>query len=177
MKNVQSRELVIDASVARSSGDMGAVHLTATITRDFLQAVLVQYHRAVMTPTIRNEWNKHQSNFARKWRRSMVARRKLIFLSAGERNDLRQKVGAEKISDAQKKAMIKDFHLIEAAIVSDRKIIALDDTARSLFCGASQNIPELKNILWINPVSDPINAMGWLKGSAAQAEWELGYFA
>ena len=30
-----------------------------------------------MTPAIRDEWDKHQSPFARKWRRSMMARKKL----------------------------------------------------------------------------------------------------
>lgn len=169
------RKLVIDASIARSSGDMGAVHPTATITRDFLQAVLYLCHSAVMTPAIREEWDKHQSNFARKWRRAMVARKRLISLSPAERDDLRQKVNEEDISNAQKKAMIKDFHLIEAAIVSDRQIFALDDTARSLFCDASQNIPEIKNILWVNPSSDSINTMDWLKGGATQVQWELGY--
>ena len=69
--------------------------------------------------------------------------------------------------------MLKDCHLIEAALVTDQKIIALDDAARALFSEASSNISEIQNILWINPVSDSEHVMSWLKGAPSQAKWEL----
>lgn len=175
MKKKQSRDLVIDASVARASGGEGATHPTAAVTRDFLQAVLSICHKAVMTPTVRDEWDKHQSNFARKWRSSMVARKKLKLLNLEEREDLRQQVGQEDIPRARKNAMLKDCHLIEAAIVTDRNIVALDDAARELFSGASANIQEIQNILWINPATDPKQVTAWLEGAADQAKWQLGY--
>ena len=173
MKKKQSRDLVIDASVARASGGVGATHPAATVTRDFLQAVLTICHKAVMTSAVRKEWDEHQSNFARKWQSSMVARKKLKPLFVEEREDLRQRVELENISRTQKNAMLKDCHLIEAALVTDQRIIALDDTARALFSEASSNISEIQNILWINPVSDSEHVMSWLKGAPSQAKWEL----
>ena len=173
MKKKQSTDLVIDASIARASGGVGAIHPTATVTRDFLQAVLTICHKAVMTPTVRDEWDKHQSNFARKWRSSMVARKKLKLLIVEEREDLRQRVGLENISRTQIKAMLKDCHLIEAALVTDQRIIALDDAARALFSEASSNILEIQNILWVNPISDSEQVMAWLNGAPDQAKWAL----
>ena len=166
---------MIDASVARASGGEGAAHPTAAATRDFLQAVLTICHKAVMTPAVRDEWDKHQSNFARKWRSSMVARKKLKLLNLEEREDLRHQIELENIPRMQKNAMLKDCHLIEAAIMTGRSIIALDIAARNLFGEASENILEIQNILWINPTTDQEHVMAWLEGAADQADWQLGH--
>ncbi len=125
MKASQSSRLVIDASIARASGGADAVHPTAATVRDFLQQVLIICHRAVMTPAIRGEWDRHESSFARKWRRSMVAKRKLIILDLPERCDLRTAVDQGSASRNEKSAMIKDLLLVEAAIATDERIIAL----------------------------------------------------
>ena len=90
-----------------------------------------------MTPAIRDEWDKHQSNFARKWRRSMMARKKLDLVNLEELEGLRQKIDLIDIPQASRTAMLKDCHLIEAAIATERRIISLDATARELFSMAS----------------------------------------
>jgi hypothetical protein len=72
-----SRRLVIDASVARSSGGEAATYPTSKHCRDFLKATLKICHRVVMTPDIMEEWRAHQSGFARRWRVSMEARKKV----------------------------------------------------------------------------------------------------
>jgi hypothetical protein len=173
MKKGQSRNLVIDASVARASGGKDATHQTSIVTRNLLQSVLTICHKAVMTPAIRDEWNQHQSNFARKWRRSMVARGKLVAVNVGERRDIREQVEAENITPEQKNAMLKDCHLIEAAISTDKRIISLDDTARNLFVGLSEGIADMQDILWVNPVSDTEKVMTWLEDMSNEAQWNL----
>lgn len=174
MKKKPSRDLVIDASVARASGGDEATHPTATLTRNFLQAVLEICHKAVMTPTIRDEWNRHQSKFARKWRSSMVARKKLKPLPLAERQDIRKRFELADIPYAQKKALLKDCHLIEAALATDRRIIALDDAARKLFSAASFHTLDIQDILWLNPVTDPEQVIAWLEGAPDRAQWQLG---
>jgi len=173
MKNARSKNLVIDASVARASGGDGATHPTSVITRDFLQAVLTICHKAVMTPAIRDEWNQHQSNFALKWRRSMMARRKLMLLDVEERQDVRQSVELEDVTPEQKDAMLKDCHLIEAALQTDRQIISLDDTARKLFVGLSHRVADIQDVTWVNPVSDTEQVMTWLEGGQGETKWKL----
>lgn len=175
MKKVQSRNLVIDASVARASGGSEAIHPISAAARDFLQAVLTICHKAVMTPAILAEWNQHQSSFARKWRRSMVARKKLMPLNVEERQDLRQQIELDNIGRKQKDAMIKDCHLIEAAISTDKQIVSLDDTARKLFVGLSGSVAEIQDVQWVNPVSNAVQVMTWLEAGQDEAKWKLAH--
>ena len=172
----KSKELVIDASVARASGGKEATAPTGVATRDFLLEVNTTCHKAVMTPAIRDEWDKHQSNFARKWRRSMMARKKLKLVRLEESEYLRQKIDLINIPHASKTAMLKDCHLIEAAIATDRRIISLDDAVRKLFSVASHNIEEIKDVLWVNPVHDSARVMAWIKeGAPVKLEWQFGH--
>jgi hypothetical protein len=67
---------VIDASIAHAAGEV-SMHPTSRNCREFLQAVLVICHRMVLTPRIQQEWSKHESRFARTWRKSMMARKKI----------------------------------------------------------------------------------------------------
>lgn len=128
-----------------------------------------------MTPAIRDEWNTHQSNFARQWRASMVARKKMNLVCLEESEDLRQKINSIEISQASKTAMLKDCHLIEAAIETDQRIISLDDAVRKLFSVASHNVEEIKDVLWVNPVTDSGKVMAWLnEGAPVQVKWQLG---
>ena len=66
---VNSKRLVIDASVARYAGDEGANYPKSVHCRQFLFPVLDICHQVVMTPSIKEEWDKHQSKFALTWRR------------------------------------------------------------------------------------------------------------
>ena len=77
MRARDSKRLVIDADVARASGSETATHPRAEHCRDFLNAVLPLSHRIVMTEKINNEWKNHQSGFARRWRVSMDARKRI----------------------------------------------------------------------------------------------------
>lgn len=168
----QSYRLVIDASIARASGGEAAVHPTATCTRNFLLNVLEICHKAVMTPEIGAEWDRHQSSFARKWRRSMVARRKLIVIDSVGRDDLRRQIDQGVSSDNDKAAMLKDFHLVEAAIATDRRIVALDDEVRTLLSKESLMVSELRDVVWVNPVKNPIGTEALLK-KEPQIQWTL----
>ncbi len=128
-----------------------------------------------MTPAIQAEWNQHQSGFARKWRSSMVARKKLILLNVVERQDIRQRVELENFTQDQKNAMLKDCHLVEAAISTDKRIISLDDAARNLFVVLSDNVADLQDVLWVNPVSDVDQVMSWIEGAPNEAKWTLSH--
>jgi hypothetical protein len=61
-----SRRLVIDASVARSSGGEDALYPLPKQCRDFLKATLSCGHRVVLSPPVNAEWKKHESGFARR---------------------------------------------------------------------------------------------------------------
>ncbi len=161
-----SRRLVIDASVARSSGGEDAVFPTSKNCRDFLKAVLDICHHAVLTPEIRKEWHKHKSNFARRWLVSMFARKKAALIDSAEDQVLRGKIYQASQSEKAGAAMLKDIHLLEAALVTDEIVVALDETVRALFIEAAISVGEIRKVVWINPDQPDEEALLWLKGGA-----------
>ncbi len=174
---VVSKRLVIDASVARSAGGEEATYPTSVYCRDFLKAVLDICHKVVMTPDIREEWNKHESEFARTWRRQMVAKRKFEFLDIPVNDELWNKIDRIAGSDRQREEMFKDLRLIEAAIATDKTVVSLDDnTARKFFSRASDQVDELKDIVWVNPTKiEEEKPIEWLtEGAKPESDRLLG---
>jgi len=162
-----SKLLVIDASVARAASGPDATYPTSVHCRDFLQAVLDICHRVVITPDIREEWNKHSSTFARKWRKTMVAKKKLVYradISAEE--ELCQKICGTIARETDLEAMLKDFRLIEAAMVADNTVISLDDKVRIIFDKAAERVGELRNVVWVNPDDTEAQPIDWLENGA-----------
>lgn len=63
--------------------------------------------------------------------------------------------------------MLKDFHLLGAALETDQIIISLDETIRGLFKGASQQVGEIRNIIWVNPDRTAVeHPIPWLQNGA-----------
>lgn len=176
MPQKPSKRLVIDASVARSSGDENAVYPTSKHCRDFLSATLKVGHQAVMTEAIREEWNRHQSGFARQWRVSMAARRKLCIVNVAPDNNLRAKISGVAARPQDREAMLKDTHLLEAAIATDHIVISLDETVRLLFRTAAIRAGEIRRILWVNPDKIEEACIDWLEsGAKNEKKRQLGF--
>ena len=151
MRARDSKRLVIDADVARASGSETATHPRARHCRDFLDTVLLLSHRVVMTKKISNEWKNHQSRFARRWRVSMDARKKIDRINPPEDENLPNKVVETTNNENEIAAMEKDLHLLQAALATDQTVVSLDETIRRLFAQASLQVGEIKNIIWVNP--------------------------
>lgn len=167
MRSRNSKRLVIDADVAQASGDEDATDPRAVNCRDFLKEVMTQNHRLVMTRKISDEWKRHQSRFALEWRMSMDARRRVDRIDPPEYDELQGKVANTTDSEDEIKVMQKDLHLLEAALVTDKTIISLDETVRTLFAQTSQQVSEIRDIIWVNPErtteEQPID---WLQSGA-----------
>jgi hypothetical protein len=164
--------LVIDASIARSAGE--SINPTSSNCRIFLETVMQEGYLLVMTREIKQEWDKHQSRFARTWLLSMVAKKKFLPITPGDYSSLWEKLdkmvfGNEQVTldiryqDNQRKAVIKDIHLLEAAFESDRCIFSLDDKMRSLLQQAIECCPEIAGIIWANPDRDEEKIVVWLQ--------------
>jgi hypothetical protein len=158
-----SRRLVIDASVARASGQ--TVHPASRRCREFLSAVLKICHRAAITRELAAEWDKHQSQFARIWRAEMRSRGKIVDLPDVTDEEFRGQV------DLDSPGVRKDLHLIEAALATDKLIVSLDERARIRF-----TIEATADIVWVNAVAVGGHAVYWLKsGAKPLKKWKLGY--
>ena len=175
MAKVRSRVLVIDASIARAAGDV-SMHPTSRSCREFLEGVRQHGHRMAMTEAIQAEWNKHQSRFARGWRTSMVARKRIEFVEVAPHLTLDKRV-ARAVTDTFLAAIIdKDRRLIEAALVTEQRVISLDDHVRRLLQDHIAQLPEVRSICWVNPCTPEEKAIAWLEsGAPAERTRLLGH--
>jgi hypothetical protein len=169
-----SRRLVIDASIARSAGESS--DLRAKASREILTCVLKVSHRIVMTSGIVAEWNKHRSRFSSTWLVKMRSLRKIDTLDLIEDTGLRERIQDVASEVAIIQAMLKDIHLIEAALATDRIVLSLDETVRGHFSRATLVIDDLRLVVWVNPVIKRERAVAWLeKGANPDASRRLGY--
>ncbi len=176
MAGKSSWVLVIDASVAHASGGEDALHPTSAHCRDFLKAVLKISHRMALSPALSEEWKRHESGFARRWRVAMTSRKKIVYLEAVTAARLRSRIERLAVSERERAAMLKDIHLIEAAQAAGRIVVALDETVRKLFAQASQRMGELKEITWVSPDKIDEEPLTWLEQKGAHdKKRRLGY--
>ena len=158
--------LVVDASVAGACGGVDACHPTSTRCRDFLMTFLSVCHRLIMSPEMSEEWEKHQSLFTYEWRASMVARKKMRLFDAPENEELWAKIEQTTQKESELESMEKDFHLIRAALATDKTVVSLDKTARRLFAKAAETVRELTEVVWVNPDQPGEGLLHWLEEGA-----------
>ena len=164
MSRKMSKILVIDASVARSAGE--TEHPVSSACRQTLTTVLVICHRVVMCKEIAAEWRRHQSRFASSWLAAMQSKGKVVRIELPKNSTLNEKLDQLDVSENDKKAMMKDLHLIEAARQTDLRIVSSDEAARKLFRAATEHMGELSPIHWVNPTIEEDDCVGWLKSGA-----------
>jgi hypothetical protein len=158
--------LVIDADIARAAGSLESNHPRGSLCRDFLLRVRGICHRMAWTDAIRNEWEKHRSKFATEWLASMTRLNKLRRIDAQEAAETRDEISESCPDKAIIAKVLKDFHLIEAALATDSRVASLDETARGHFSRLSAGAESLQNIVWINPTIEDEKAVEWLEQGA-----------
>ena len=170
MRARDSKRLVIDTDVAQASGGEDAIDSRAINCRDFLSEVRSLNYRVVMTKEISDEWKRHRFGFAFEWRVSMYARRRVDSIDPPEDQTLHNKITTT-IKD-EIEVIEKDFHLLNAALATDQKIISCEKQIRKLFARASKQVGEIQGIVWVNPEriveEQPIE---WLKNGAPPEEY------
>ncbi|MFH1741429.1 MAG: hypothetical protein ABIH23_20685 [bacterium] len=106
----------------------------------------------------------------------MESHGKIVEVSESEDTELRGKIEDHAPSKKKKEQMLKDVHLIEAAMATDRSVVSLDETARDLFVKASTNVDQLADVVWVNPSISAENAISWLQqGAKAEKKRMLGF--
>ena len=166
---------MIDADVASAAGGEHAVHPRSVHCRDYLEAVLANDHRLVITREISDEWARHQSNFSRSWRRRMYARKSVFALNVDASTSVVTRLKHVKCTEKERDAMLNDVHLIDAALATDGTVTSLDDKARTIFARASQSVVDLRSIVWANPDRPAEDPIGWLqRGAKPERERMLG---
>ncbi|HLJ25892.1 MAG TPA: hypothetical protein VKY85_04220 [Candidatus Angelobacter sp.] len=171
-------DLVVDSSIARAAGEavrLPEESLDSKGSRDCLNCIRQHGHFLVLSPELLEEWTNHQSRFARKWRKAMYARRRVRHIESPHDPHLRRRIHATTETRRQWIELEKDCRLVEAALVTDKIVVSLDDAARTLFRKSAVKVDELRNILWANP-SKPDEEVGtWISaGCTTQQNRALG---
>lgn len=164
MSGKMSRAIVIDACIAKSAGKTD--HPISKSCRDFLENTLRICHRVVTTPASIKEWKKHQSRFSLTWLASMTSKGKVIRLSTTDMPSLEKEIEDLPFTDKSLRAILKDLHLVEAALATDNVVASMDDIARNLFHQAAKPVKELRKVTWVNPTKETEQGINWLKSGA-----------
>ena len=105
----------------------------------------------------------------------MVAKKKVCWVDAPADDALRHTIEETASSEKKRAAMLKDIHLVEAALQADKIVISMDDTVRHCLHDIAFSIGVLKHIIWVNPYTGEDNAIGWLQdGAKPEKERLLG---
>lgn len=127
--------------------------------------VTKNHHQVVFTRLIQEEWNNHRSEFAKEWRKEMFARKLVVSIEIGPDENLRRRVenlaSGKSLSD-----LLKDFHLLEAALASDRRIVTLDKQFFKILRQIGVRMRELASLAVVNPVDDAQEPLKWLREGA-----------
>jgi hypothetical protein len=158
--------LVIDTDIARSAGGVEAHEERSKCCRDFLIAIRDTTHKLVTTEATREEWHKHQSKFTKVWMASMIARRRICWIEAPPDEELRRKIEQGTAHERKRNAMLKDIHLVEAALQADKIVVSLDETVRACFHETTQHLAVLRTLMWVNPCRSEETPVEWLNGGA-----------
>ncbi len=79
-------------------------------------------------------------------------------------------------SEPARQAVTKDFHLLVAALKSDKTIITRDERLRQILHVASRQVGELRSIMCANPDFTEEEIVAWLnRGAPAEKKRCLGY--
>lgn len=87
-------------------------------------------------------------------------------IGSAEDQALRSKIDQASHNEKGRAAMLKDVHLLEAALVTDEIIVALDETVRALFIEAAISVGEIRNVVWVNPDLADEEPLRWLEDGA-----------
>ncbi len=152
MRSRDMKRIVVNASVARAAGGEGATASVSINCTEFLESFRDQTsHHIVMTLELSAEWDEHQSNFAAAWLANMIATKRFHYIQLPQNRILHEKIEATASQQKDINAMLKDFHLLGAALVTDLIVISLDESIRTLFAQATQQVSEIRDIIWVNP--------------------------
>jgi hypothetical protein len=164
MAKVRPRRLVIDTDVCSKAGDRSGGDSLACL--EFLTAVRQTGHSTVMTPALWDEWNRRRSRWAYIWLKSMYAARRVVELDLAPDAAVRAAVerGAPERSIAD--ILLKDCHLIEAALATDRRVVSGEKRSRYHFGQLAARMKSLREVCWVNPTIADEQPLDWLRRGA-----------
>jgi hypothetical protein len=120
----------------------------------------------VWTEAIKAEWDRHQSKFTAQWLLTMMNLTKLRPAKDELLEKMREAIAEHSTDENVARIMLKDVHLVEAALSTDWRVVSLDEAARGHFRQLAANFHPLQPIIWVNPALEDEQAVDWLERGA-----------
>ena len=115
-----------------------------------------------MTIEIKSQWDMVNSMIANQFISIMASRQRIEKLNS-IKNNIRVKFQNLNYPQNIKVPSERDIHLVEAALDVDKIVISKDKKARLNFCIISDDLEDIKGIMWADPTMIEENAIIWLK--------------
>ena len=165
----ESRRIVVDTDVASSASLTNYPRSEAC--RLALETILAVCHKVVLTPKQDAEWRNHRSRYTLGWLRQMAARGKWHRLPEEPNTGLIDRVDAlPDDGTADRLEMLKDAHLVEAAMATDGIVLSMDDKMFRRLNRHYTAIGLRQVIAWMNPEAPERACCYWLERGALLEE-------
>jgi hypothetical protein len=106
----------------------------------------------------------------------MMARKKIQYVDIDPHRSLKSRLPRAAKDPSILAIMEKDRHLIEAALIIDRRVVSLDEKVREHFRAQQPTLREVREICWVNPEFAEQELLAWLeRGAPADRSLMLGH--
>lgn len=103
----------------------------------------------------------------------MELRKRVVSLDDYQNQPLRTKISLH-ATNAKRDSMLKDTHLLEAALITDQIVASKEVKARKYFAAVCRYVSEIRHLMWVNPVLEIDSCKEWLKkGAPVEPERQL----
>ncbi len=96
----------------------------------------------------------------------MMARKKIVVANVLPNTALKEAIARLVFDEAIAEILEKDRHLIEAALVTDKRVASLDDEVRDALRQTGRGFPGVSTIIWVNPNAPDERSIAWLESGA-----------
>lgn len=173
MSRWNSKQLVLDASVASGSNDLmfnPVSDVAGDRNRKCLQAIWEEEHAAVFNLQLQQEWRKHASPYAATWLQNMTRKGRTLVADGGDFATLLEPACLCQVSDAQRAALKKDFHLVQSALATGQLILSNETKFPRNIALACSIVPELRELHFGNPAIEGEACRLWIKAGAEKEQ-------
>lgn len=170
-RSVLGKRLVIDTSICQAAGNPYSEDELSTKCTKVLDCVYESKYFFVYTPEIEDELNRNLEAYPTKctieWIAKMRSHGLVYNISRSTENiELRKKIKSKPFGTRQLEEVLKDAILIEAANITDNKIISKDKAAYDYYMGLAQDINEVGVVIWWDLCNPEHKIINWLRGGA-----------
>jgi len=169
MSRLNSKQLVLDASLALGSNDQmfnpvgdGA----GDWNRKCLTAVWEEEHVAVFNRQLQREWRDHASPSALRWLQRMTQKSRMVVDEGNDFSALLQPACDCLQSAGEKEGLAKDFHLVRSALATGQLILSNELRFPRYATQACEAVPELAQLYYGSPQIEGEDCRLWIKAGA-----------